>query len=86
MTVETTIQELEEKTMSSSKKKLTQKIVKEIFEEIEAHEENYVGEVCAIDTRLKEKFGDKYEIAWVGGEVIGIGMLTKDGRKLIYHR
>lgn len=67
-------------------KKLTKKDAEKIFKLVQNMEDLHWANIHALETTLLSKFNNNYELAIVGGDIVGIGQITKTGKKIIFHR
>ena len=68
------------------KKKLTKTHADRIFKQVQLIEDLYYENIRALERTMLAGYDGIYEIAVVGGDIVGIGQITKTGKKLIYHR
>lgn len=66
--------------------KLTRKDADKIFQLVQNMEDLHWANLSSLEHTVIKPFGDKYELAVVDGQIAGIGMVTKKGNKLVFHR
>lgn len=72
--------------MKLSKKKLTKKNAVEIFKQVQLMEDLHYANLRSLEATMLSGYDNIYELAIIAGDVIGIGKITKTGKKLVFHR
>jgi hypothetical protein len=67
-------------------KRLLKKHAVEIFKQVDLMEDLHYANIRALERTMLTGYDGLYEIAIVGGDIVGIGKITKTGKKLVFHR